>query len=129
MQWLMARMQVVPTCWAAMNFDWSLLEPLDGEGLEAEAEFGWALAIDEERAIIGAPYQPLIGYLQAWDGLLDGCDCAGDVDGDGLVGVNDMLAVLEAWGDCPAPCDADVDGDGIVGVDDVLFIISSWDIC
>ncbi|MHC4989413.1 MAG: hypothetical protein ACYTGC_00390, partial [Planctomycetota bacterium] len=46
-----------------------------------------------------------------------------DVDGDGVVGVDDLLALIQAWGPCPeppTPCPADVDGDGVVGVGDLL---------
>ena len=111
------------------DFQWPLLETLDGEGLVAEAEFGWAVAMQSERAVVGSPYQPTIGDLDGWNGLINGCDCPGDVDGDGQVGVNDMLAVLDAWGDCPEPCDADVDDNGTVDVNDVLFIISMWALC
>jgi hypothetical protein len=28
----------------------------------------------------------------------------GDIDGDGVVGVNDFLELLAAWGPCPDPC-------------------------
>lgn len=53
---------------------------------------------------------------------------AGDVDGDGVVGVMDMLALLAAWGDCPpaAGCPADVDGDDAVGVTDLLMLLANW---
>ena len=91
-------MGVTGTGWASMG-------SLVGTGLVAEAEFGWAVGLDGERALVGAPYQPSVGDLQAWDGIATGCGCPGDVDGDGTVGVNDLLGVLESWGDCPAPCD------------------------
>ena len=29
------------------------------------------------------------------------CECPWDIDGDGFVGINDFLAVIEAWGPCP----------------------------
>jgi hypothetical protein len=39
----------------------------------------------------------------------------GDVTGDGVVGILDLLALLAAWGQCPRPCPpscaADFDGD------------------
>ncbi len=52
----------------------------------------------------------------------------GDVDGDGVVGVNDLLALLAAWGPCPDPpaqC-ADQDADGVVGVTDLLILLANW---
>ncbi len=53
----------------------------------------------------------------------------GDVDGDGTVGILDFLALLAAWGPCPAPpaaCPADVDGDGSAGIVDLLGLLGNW---
>lgn len=49
----------------------------------------------------------------------------GDVTGDSLVDVQDLLAVLEAWGRCPC-CATDLNGDGFVNVDEVLAVIAAW---
>ena len=60
----------------------------------------------------------------------DDIDCP-DTNGDGLVDVNDMLAVLESWGDCPAEgsCLGDVNRDGVVNVNDTLMVIGRWGNC
>jgi len=50
----------------------------------------------------------------------------GDLDGDGHVGVTDFLALLSAWGPCPAPCAADLDGNGTVDVVDMLALLAAW---
>ncbi len=55
----------------------------------------------------------------------------GDVTGDGIVNVDDLLYVIGAWGPCPAKgaCDADIappGGDGHVNVDDLLMVIANW---
>jgi hypothetical protein len=47
------------------------------------------------------------------------------VNGDGLVNVNDLLAVINGWGSCPS-CAADVTNDGNVNVNDLLAVINSW---
>ena len=54
--------------------------------------------------------------------------CGADVNCDGVVDVTDLLAVIAAWGECPAadPCTADTNGDGMVDVTDLLAIIASW---
>lgn len=49
----------------------------------------------------------------------------GDVTGDGVVDVADLLAVLSAWGACSG-CEADLDGDGSVGVSDLLEVLGNW---
>ncbi len=58
--------------------------------------------------------------------------CVGDVTADQQVNVNDLLAVINAWGPCPAPpttCPADITHDGNVGVNDLLAVISAWGPC
>ena len=68
------------------------------------------------------------------DGYLDECECAADIAGpggqgfpDGIVGVNDLLAVIGYWGSSSPG--GDVDGDGFVGVHDLLLVISAWGPC
>ncbi len=70
--------------------------------------------------------------------LLDGTpfsadDCirvlrASDLDGDGLVGVADLLRLLGEWGPCglDGECSADYNGDGMVGVVDLLVLLGAW---
>jgi hypothetical protein len=48
-----------------------------------------------------------------------------DVNADGVVDVDDLLAVLNTWGAC-AGCGADIDGDGGVDVDDLLAVLNNW---
>jgi hypothetical protein len=59
-------------------------------------------------------------------GILDACEAIGDHDGDGLVDVTDLLAVLGAWGPCPAPCPEDGNQDGFVDVTDLLNVLANW---
>jgi hypothetical protein len=54
--------------------------------------------------------------------------CRGDVDGDGTVGIGDLVPVLAAWGPCPG-CPEDVDGDGTVGLLDLLAVLAAWGTC
>jgi hypothetical protein len=51
----------------------------------------------------------------------------GDLDGDGIVGVVDFLALLGVWGPCDDGCClADLDLDGAVGVVDFLILLANW---
>ncbi len=59
---------------------------------------------------------------------LIGSSCPADVDGDGIVGIDDFLAVLGAWGPCPG-CPEDLDADGTVGVSDFLALLLKWGPC
>jgi len=50
-----------------------------------------------------------------------------DLSCDGVVGFDDLLIILSAWGSCGAgPCDADLNGDHEIGFDDLLIVLSSW---
>ncbi|MCH7799352.1 MAG: lamin tail domain-containing protein [Planctomycetes bacterium] len=53
----------------------------------------------------------------------------GDLDGDTVVGIQDFLLLLAAWGTCGTPCaacPADLDGDDIVGSNDFLALLAGW---
>jgi hypothetical protein len=65
---------------------------------------------------------------------IDPCDlplgnCPEDIDGDGIVGVGDILAIIDSFGDTgdgtyrPA---GDVNGDCTVNVEDILEVVSVW---
>ncbi len=52
-----------------------------------------------------------------------------DINCDGHVNVNDLLAVINHWGRCPPQpyaCAADINGDGTVNVNDLLAVINNW---
>ena len=54
----------------------------------------------------------------------------GDLDGDGSVGIVDLLLLLDAWGPCPERCPpfftGDLDGDCAVGIVDFLLLLANW---
>ncbi len=68
----------------------------------------------------------VVGYLV--DRL--GVTIAGDINGDGVVGINDFLLLLAAWGPCDLPCPplcaGDLDGDCTVGIADFLLLLANW---
>ena len=53
--------------------------------------------------------------------------CDADVNGDNFVNVDDLLAVIGAWGNAGGP--EDINQDGMVNVDDILAIIGAWGAC
>ena len=57
--------------------------------------------------------------------------CLGDLNGDEIIGVADLLALLSAWGKCPAKetCTADINGDGDVNKADLCVLLSNWGPC
>lgn len=63
---------------------------------------------------------------RTWASVLPPVVREGDVNGDGIVDVSDLLAVIGAWGPCGPPCPADLNGDGAVNVSDLLTVIGNW---
>jgi len=54
------------------------------------------------------------------------CACPGDLDGDGFMGVSDILGLLAVFGCNSGDCVGDIDGDGLVGVSDILTLLASY---
>jgi len=52
----------------------------------------------------------------------------GDLNGDGVVNVSDLLLLLGEWGTCADPndCPADLNDDGVVNVSDLLILLANW---
>jgi hypothetical protein len=55
-------------------------------------------------------------------------DCPEDVTDDGQVNVEDLFAIINAWGACD-DCPEDINGDGFVAVDDLFAVINAWGPC
>jgi hypothetical protein len=60
--------------------------------------------------------------------------CLADIaptGGDGTVDVDDLILVINTWGECEkgGECPADITGDGSVDVDDLLAVINGWGDC
>jgi subtilisin family serine protease len=80
-----------------------------------------------------AGFDPQTGWgrIDAYEALLlaqENIAVHGDVTGDGAVDVDDIIAVIFAWGACPeeGPCPADVNDSGVVDVDDLLAVMMNW---
>ncbi len=98
---------------------------------EPTAHFGLggAAVIDELRIEWARGYDTVLTGAPADQHLVITAPVPGDLDASGGVGITDLLALLSAWGPCPAPpalCPADLDGDGIVGITDLLALLANW---
>ena len=92
----------------------------DQDGLE-----DLACVIDLGGAPLRGPVNPGIGiYFNTTEVVVN---CPADINGDDVVDVSDVLAIISAWGE-PGGA-ADVNGDSIVDVSDLLVIISAWGAC
>jgi hypothetical protein len=54
--------------------------------------------------------------------------CFGDATGDEQVDVQDLVAVISAWGS-KGPNAADINGDGVVDVSDLVAVVTNWGAC
>ncbi len=87
-----------------------------------------------------------IGFTRVFDGVIPNHDitgslfgaevvieleCPADLNGDGNVGVPDVLELLALWGQCDdgEGCQADLNGDDSIGVPDLLLLLSAWGPC
>ena len=100
----------------------------DGTGGD---QFGWSVAISGATAIGGAWTDDDNGIASGSAYLFDASACPWDLDGDGDVGVKDLLFLLGTWGPCPkkGDCPADFDNSGNVGVKDLLVLLANWEPC
>ena len=57
---------------------------------------------------------------------VDECPCPGDLDGDGIIAVTDILIFLSDYGCGTSPCIGDVDGDDLTTVNDLLLLLSEF---
>ncbi|MCI0365054.1 MAG: hypothetical protein L0219_14345 [Phycisphaerales bacterium] len=94
---------------------WELIE---ARGISANGQF-----------IVGTGFNPA-GEVEAWHADIGPPPVFGDINGDGDVNVEDLLAIISAWGPCPPifppDCPPDLNGDVIVNVADLLLVISNW---
>ena len=119
---------------SAYLFDTSMGEqitkllPDDGA---ADDYFGGSIAISGATAIVGAYRNDDNGGNSGSAYLFDAAaagKCPWDLNGNGSVGILDLLALLAAWGTDPGG-PPDFDGDGTVGILDLLTLLANWGPC
>ena len=97
---------------------------------------GSSVAIEDGWIIAGAAHTDLGGEDEVNHGAAYGYEytptlmlqCNGDFDGDGEVGILDLLALLANWGE-PHVVVGDMDCDGDADVSDLLELINVWGSC
>ncbi len=101
---------------------------------DPQAGFGWLLAGNEAVLQTAKKFASRESPEVAWRPVLTIEflePCPFDLTGDGDVGVDDLLALLGAFGSCGGggACPADFDGDGTVGVSDLLALLGALGPC
>ncbi len=91
---------------------WTLLEASDVN--DRGENVGWGKVDGFDRAYLLTP--------------VAGPSCPEDMNGDGMVGIFELLALFAAWGTDPGG-PPDFDGDGNVGITDLLALFAAWGPC
>ena len=92
----------------------TIIDSVDFPALESDAAYG--------RIQDGGPDWDVLPATPGTSNQGDTEPCPADLDQDGTIGVNDVLACISAWA-TPA---GDTDGNGDTDVNDLLFIISLY---
>jgi acetyl esterase/lipase len=74
-----------------------------------------------------APLSAFEAVFDEFQTLFEKPPIIGDVNCDGVVNVDDLVAIMLAWGPCPSKgaC-LDINGDGEVDVDDLILVVLNW---
>ena len=92
---------------------------------DAHNETGWlVMSVSED-------WNEQLGFLDPESTLVveyETTTCPGDLNDNEQVEIQDLLAVLGAWGPC-TNCEADINQSGAVDITDLLAIIESWGPC
>ena len=69
-----------------------------------------------------------VGFGETRSFVVSSDAIVGDLDGNGVVDVFDLLILLDSWGACRAGslCPADLNDDGTVDVFDMLILLENW---
>lgn len=114
---------ILDTLDTSLKISWvSFVQPADNyTDNSARFFYGYAQASD---GVLGLRYQNNIRWIK----FIPDIPLVGDLDGDGQVGVSDLLILLASWGTCEdcSDCPADLDGDCSVGTSDLLILLSNW---
>lgn len=120
----------------AYDLSWHTIDGGGGTSTGAAYQLAGTIGQPDAGSMSGGSFELLGGF---WRGdAAPVPTCPADIapqGGDGLVNVSDLLAVINAWGDCPAPpspCPADFvppGGNGVVNVSELLGVINNWGVC
>ncbi len=109
-------------------------QPAPSEAMEYELETNSLIEAQgtTDWLVVGmsAEYSSSTAYLDTNAALIVGYDletCEGDFNGNGAVDVDDLLALLNAYGNLNNQYD--LDGNSLINVDDVLLLITAYGEC
>jgi hypothetical protein len=117
------------TCTDSQVLDY-LLHPQNGQPLLS------AVAINNAGWIVAHSGRHVNNTIRTFVLIPTSLGCDGDLNGDGVVDVSDLLILLSSWGACASTgvncvdvCPADLNCDGVVDISDLLVVLSNWGAC
>lgn len=109
--------------------------PDDVADLNGDEDFTEPLPVDRRRLIDGVwQYRVIaatvdLGAYERQDAAEEPDSCIGDVNGDLLVDVFDLIELLSAWGPCPDGHPGDFDENDAIDVFDLIALLDAWGAC
>ncbi|UCD74335.1 MAG: hypothetical protein JSV91_11150 [Phycisphaerales bacterium] len=101
--------------------EWVQNAKLMASDIDPDHDLGYDVAVSGGTIMLGAPgVNDDTGAVYVFSGTV-----FGDVNGDGVVDIDDIFAILAAWGPCDG-CPEDVNGDGVVDIDDLFEVLANW---
>ncbi|UCD74906.1 MAG: FG-GAP repeat protein [Phycisphaerales bacterium] len=102
---------------------------LIAEDATAGDRFGEFVFADADSVLVGAPHDEITGSYSGSAYLFQqSSPCPADVNDDDVVNIDDLFAVLAAWGTCDN-CPEDINDDGKVNIDEVFAVLGAWGPC
>ena len=109
------------------GFGWNETKLLADDGDEYD-QFGYCVSLSGNNLVVGAYWDDENGSASGSAYLFDmASSSCPDLNNDEIVGVNDLLFVIDSWGQSNST--ADLNSDGIVDVTDLLIIVGNWGPC
>jgi hypothetical protein len=106
------------------DLSWHTIDGGGGTSTDGTYEISGTTGQPDPSVLAGGGYELTGGFWSAFDVL----PCPTDITDDGVSNINDLLAMLAAWGPC-ASCPSDVNGDGTVNINDLLLLLGNWGGC
>jgi hypothetical protein len=115
---------------AQYSLTWNTID--GGGGVSSGAAFALAGTIGQPDAgaAMSSGAFSLIGGFWAGHGDITP-PCPADINNSGAIDVDDLIAVILAWGGCAncSNCPPDINGSCTVDVDDLIAVILAWGAC
>lgn len=118
---------IAQTAGSGFDLSWHTIDGGGGTSVGGTFELSGTIGQPDAGAMSGGSFDLTGGFWPGLDAGVPTCALA-DVTCDGAVNVDDLLVVLNNWGECGdcSDCAADITGDCTVNVDDLLIVLNNW---